>query len=112
MAITINDAAPTAAHRAQLAVLMGTAISITANTNLTVEAHAGGTIVVNSSTSVTLGLPSSADPGTSFKGINIGAGAVSFTGSGIVQHAVLPATVEQYAPFELVRSSGGWVRVA
>jgi hypothetical protein len=87
---------------------------ITANTALAWPAMAGQYLIVNSATPVALGFPNDAaiPLGYAQKGLSRGAGAVSFTGTGIVANAILPATVDQYSAFELRRIPNGWVRVA
>jgi hypothetical protein len=87
---------------------------ITASTALTWPAVAGQYLVVNSASAVTLTPPNDAGIplGYGIKGLNRGAGAIGFAGTGIVANAILPATVDQYSAFELRRITGGWVRVA
>lgn len=87
---------------------------ITASTALTWPAMAGQYLVVNSASAVALAMPNDAaiPMGYAQKGLSRGAGAVSFTGAGIVANAILPATVDQFSAFELRRIPNGWVRVA
>lgn len=91
------------------------AATITASSTLAWPAVAGQYLIVNSATATTQTLPNDAGIplGTPIKGVNIGAGAVSFAGGGTISaNAILPATVDQFSAFELRRITGGWVRVA
>lgn len=89
---------------------------LTGNTTLAWPAAAGRYHIVTSASAVALTLPTGAIVnGSAIRGVNMGAGALSFAPSGgdtIVLHAILPANVDQYSPFELRRVTGGWVRVA
>lgn len=115
MAITIGDNPSTAAQRAQLADLLNTPLLITADATID-EQNSGENHVVESATPVALTLPSAGTVNsTRIRGVNIGVGVVSFVATGadtIFRNAVLPETIDQYSPFELLRVTGGWMRVA
>ena len=90
---------------------------ITTNTNLVRNAHANIMLEVNNSTATTLTLPSTSTVfiGDRFFGINQGVGSVSvvLNGGGVITgNALLPATIDQYSPFEVWYTNAGFRRVA
>jgi len=117
MAQKFNGTANVALTAADLADFMGSfnpAITITTGRTLAWPADLVSNIIVNSAGAISIGLPNDAGIPLGFviRGMSIGAGLVSFTGTGIVGNAILPATVDQYSAFEFRRIANGWVRVA
>jgi len=91
--------------------------AFTTNTTLIRNNHANIMLEVNSANPVTLTLPTTSTVvvGDRFFGINQGAGVVSVVlngGGAIVGNAILPATLDQYSPFEVWYTSLGYRRVA
>lgn len=93
-----------------------TELNITGSRTLTATEIANHYVTVTSATAVTIAVPAVPAAGTvhTLQGMNLGAGAVSFSVSSgqILMNSILPTTVDQYSPFELRYVSGGWKRVA
>lgn len=89
--------------------------AITTSTTLVRNTHANMPLEVSSATAITLTLPATATVGDRFFGINQGTGAVSIVlngGGAVTGNALLPATLDQYSPFEVWFTSAGFRRVA
>lgn len=91
--------------------------TLTTNTSLVRNTHANIMLEVNNSIATTLTLPTTATivVGDRFFGINQGAGVVSVVlngGGAITGNALLPATIDQYSPFEVWYTNSGFRRVA
>lgn len=90
-------------------------VVLTGNTALTELLHGNRPLELASDVAVTLTLPATATPGSTFFGINQGAGALSIVldgGGKVIGHSMLPATIDQYSAFEVRFTTAGFRRVA
>jgi hypothetical protein len=90
------------------------ALQINASGSLTWPAAAGRYIWVRSAAAVALAVPTGTIPDAAvIKGMNRGAGALTFTGA-VAANAILPATIDQNSAFLLRWDATGntWVREA
>jgi hypothetical protein len=89
-------------------------IVLTVSTGLTTATHANRRLEVNSATAVNIDMPASPNTGDKYYGINLGAGLITLrtsVGGALTGNALLPATIDQYSPFEVWNTATGLIRV-
>jgi hypothetical protein len=90
-------------------------VLLTGSTVLTSASHANRRIQMNSASATNIDMPASPVTGERYFGINLGAGLLTLrtnAGAALTGNALLPATVDQYSPWEVWYTSSGFIRVA